>query len=450
MNEVGQVRTESMGPALTRRQFTLLAGGVIAGAGLAELLQACGGGSTQAGPAIPRSTAAAEMQLVWWGAEERARRTNQVIDLFQQKYPKYRIAGSYGAFDPYFDKLNTQVAAGAMPDIVQMDMRFIGEYTNKKLLLDLSPYTPDPIGLADFDNAQLSQGKIKRGLYGISLGGNVVAALLNETLLDAAGAKYPKDATYADFADWAVKLAPALPKGVYPIQSTPGIIEFEYFVRQRGRTLYTADGKVGFTKQDAQEWLAYWADLRKRGAAAPADLAAAGRSSSATELISTGKAVIRLGYQNFLDGYQKFTKGTLALHGYPAPAKGQKSGYYVKASQLFSISAKTASPYQACQFVNLFINDPQAVKILLVERGVPGSAKVQEQIKPLLTAGQQAQVDYVAEYSKVSLPKNELDPPGAGAVGDAAMRADDSVGLKGTSVASAADTFMSEAQKAVS
>jgi multiple sugar transport system substrate-binding protein len=438
-----------------------MAGGVAGAAGLAPLLGACASpgpaSATATGAAtaaVPRSTAATSMQMVWWGGDTRAQRTNQVIAMFQQKYPQYSIAGSFGSFGGYFDKLNTQVAAGNMPDIVQMDMRFIGGYTDKKVLLDLSAYTPDPLNLSDFDPAQLSQGRVNGGLFGVSLGGNIVGALVNDTLLDAAGAKfYAKDASYDDFADWAIKLAPALPKGVYPATDSGGVIAFEYFVRQRGRTLYTKDGKLGFTRQDAVDWLGFWDNLRKKGAAAPTSLVATARAanSAASDLISVGKAAMFFGYSNFLEGYQKFqTKSTLSLRGYPAPAKGQRGGYYVKSSQLFGVSAKTASPYQAAQFINFFINDPEAVKILQVERGVPGPAKSADIIKPLLTPVQQATVDYVNEFAKVSLAKDELDPGGAGDVDAALLRADDSIGLQGVSVSNAADTFMSEATKAVS
>ncbi len=40
---------------------------------------------------------------------------------------------------------------------------------------------------------------------------------------------------------------------------------FENWLRQRGKALYTADGKVAFDDADAIEWYQLWADLRAAG-----------------------------------------------------------------------------------------------------------------------------------------------------------------------------------------
>src|SRR5947208_2858700 len=97
---------------LSRRRF-------LVGAGATVLLAACGGTSTSSGGTITKSTSAAEMTFSWWGNAARDQRTNAVIDAFQKKFTSFKVNGQPNpSFQNYWDKLNTQIAGGAAPDII--------------------------------------------------------------------------------------------------------------------------------------------------------------------------------------------------------------------------------------------------------------------------------------------------------------------------------------------
>ena len=53
------------------------------------------------------------------------------------------LDSSFTGFNAYWDKINTQAAGGALPDIIQMDMRYIGQFTQRSQLR-ASPSTPTP------------------------------------------------------------------------------------------------------------------------------------------------------------------------------------------------------------------------------------------------------------------------------------------------------------------
>src|SRR5207249_10422187 len=134
----------------------------------------CGGGSpAPAAREVGPEASGGKLEIAWWGGSDRAKRTQQVMDLFVKKYPKWSFDSSFTGFGAYWDKINTQAAGGALPDIIQMDMRYIGQFTARNQLLDLSPYVAKELNLNDYDKGQREQGTIGGKLYGVSLGGNI-------------------------------------------------------------------------------------------------------------------------------------------------------------------------------------------------------------------------------------------------------------------------------------
>jgi multiple sugar transport system substrate-binding protein len=434
---------------ITRREFTILAGALIGAPSL--LLEACGGsGGTASATPAPKSTGPATMQAFWWGNADRAKRTEKVIALLEQKFPQYKITDTWGPNSSYFDKLNTQIASGSPPDIFQMDMKYLSTYTQKGVLLDLSKYGSDTLNLSDFDSNLLKEVRMKGGTFGLPSALNMFAMLYNTTLLGKAGATPPSpDATWQQFADWCVTAGKSLPKGTWAVDDFSGAINaLEGWVHSLGYELYTADGKLGYPKQTVLDWFTYWSDLRKAGGVVPADVSAAASNaaSQSASTLATGKAAAFMTHSNFLEQYQPLTKDTLVMGPYP---KGKRPAIYPKVSQLWCVSAKTKFPSQAVQFLDFSINDTEAQKALGVERGAPPVLKARTLVASLLTPDQKAELDYVAKFSKGTTPRTTLDPSGALDVTNALMQAGQSIGLGGTSVQAATDKFWQAANQAL-
>ncbi|HET7717973.1 MAG TPA: extracellular solute-binding protein, partial [Bauldia sp.] len=125
---------------LTRRQF----GGLVAsGASLAVL----------ASP-LP-SLAETRLRFIWWGNPDRDKRTLAVVDLYQQENPDVAIDPETYAWNDYWPKLATQAAGRNLPDVIQMDYRYIFEYARRDQLADLTPFLGNELQLGDFDPNQL-------------------------------------------------------------------------------------------------------------------------------------------------------------------------------------------------------------------------------------------------------------------------------------------------------
>jgi multiple sugar transport system substrate-binding protein len=434
----------------TRREVIGIGARLAMAPALSSLLSGCsvlgvGGGASASGGAL---------QVAWWGGNDRAQRTQKVMDLYSQKNPKWTFSGQFSDFFSYWDKINTQAAGGALPDVFQMDMRYLGQFVSKGLLADVAKLADTALNLKDFDAGLLSQGKVKDGLYGIPLGGIVEAMLYDQTAIKNAGMSPPTgDETWEEFASYASKLAKALPQGVYPSDDeSTNIDPFEVFIRQRNKELYTPEGKPSFTRDDLVDWYQYWADIRKAGACVPGEIAAAlfqADTPENTPLVQ-GKAAFKMRWSNFIGQYQNLTKNQLALLPHPKGGTGTRPGAYLRAGSLFSIPAKSQFVEGAATFVGFFLTDPEAVRALAMDRGVPGSAKARETIKGELSPPDRLQLEFFDAQSKNTTPRAILDPPGAGEIQKALARNALSIPLNGVSVADAASKFIAEAEKSLS
>ena len=94
----------------------------------------------------------------------------------------------------------------------------------------------------------------------------------------------------------------------------------------------------------------------------------------------------------------------------PRPMDGGKAENYLKPSQFISITKDSKHPKEAAEFIDFMTNSVDANNVLLGERGVPISPKVQDAIKPMLTASQLEAQNYVSEVEKEGSPLPPPDP----------------------------------------
>ena len=90
--------------------------------------------------------------------------------------------------------------------------------------------------------------------------------IVNVDMIKEAGMNPPPKSglTYAEFRDWALKLKERLPEGAYVVNDA-GENEsiFDTYVRNKGKSLFTPDGKLGFELEDLIEFWSYWSELRE-------------------------------------------------------------------------------------------------------------------------------------------------------------------------------------------
>jgi multiple sugar transport system substrate-binding protein len=187
-----------------------------------------------------------------------------------------------------------------------------------------------------------------------------------------------------------------------------------------------------------------WQAMRDSGACVPADLQALDQLNIETSMVSLGHAAVSYAHSNQIVGFQGMSQTPLVMVPYPTGGAGSQPGQYRKPSMFFSVSANSGVDVDSAKFVSAFVNDPAMTDVLGVERGVPESAAVQEQLKATLDDPGRAQIDSIANLGDLAGPLPPPPPAGAGEIAFARKRINEEVGF-GNTPEQGAETLVSEA-----
>ena len=322
---------------------------------------------------------AVTLRWAYWGSEARIKRSQEAIDLFKIANPGVTVNPEIsGGTGDHFNKVDTQIAGGNGPDIIQMGGN-INDYVKKGVLLPLDKYAGSVLNTSVIDPSAIESGTIDGHLYGVSTGVTMPALVYNKSLLQRVGAPLPKiSMTYAEFRAYLVALKSKLPAGVYPMQdigamasnSTP----FGYWTRYNGTPLYNAVANTSsVTAAAAQKYFELFKDYRDSGLVPPADVAAGYAETNAdTSAIIAGKVVIGFIWTNGLSGYQAATKDELGLIEFPGAAATK--ALWQAPSQFYTVNKDSKNPELTVRFINFLANSPEAAKVLGSDRGASASA----------------------------------------------------------------------------
>jgi multiple sugar transport system substrate-binding protein len=242
---------------INRRSFLMGSAGVATGL-------AFGAAST-----MPAFAEDAQLRAMWWGSNDRAKRTLDVAKLYQSKTPGVTIIGESLSGDGYWTKLATQMAGRSIADVFQLEPGTISDYSKRGACLPLDEFVPSTLKVDAFGKDVLKLTTVDGKLYGIGLGLNSFALFFDQTAFEKAGIPLPTpDLTWDEYAKLAVELTKAGGKdnywgGPYGARYT---YVFDAWLRQRGKSLYD-NGTLGFDVEDANEWYSFWEELRKKGGA---------------------------------------------------------------------------------------------------------------------------------------------------------------------------------------
>ncbi|WP_085027739.1 ABC transporter substrate-binding protein [Ensifer aridi] len=423
---------------INRRTFMLGTAGAAAGIALS--------------PAGSRQAFAAEsvqLRAMWWGSNDRSKRTLSVARLFQEKNPDIAIVGESLSGEGYWTKLATQMAGRAIADIFQLEPNTISDYSKRGACLALDPFTNSVLDVKAFGQDMLKLTTVDGKLWGVGLGLNSFAMFYDADAFAKAGVTPPGlDTTWSEYADVAIEMAKATGKGGGPYAARYAYV-FDAWLRQRGSSLFNESG-LGFGVEEAKEWYAYWEDLRKRGGTVAADVQTLDQNTIDTNCLALGYSAIGMAYSNQLIGYQLIMKSKLAIGMLPRAEKGGPSGHYYRPALIWSIGATSEHGEEAARFISFFVNDVEAGKILGVERGVPMSPTVREAILPQLNPTEAETVKYINALRDQVGSYPAPAPLGATEFDHRVFRPiADELAFERTSVADAAERLVSEGKATI-
>jgi multiple sugar transport system substrate-binding protein len=319
------------------------------------------------------------LRWAYWGSEARIKRSQAAIDLFMAANPGIAVNPEVsGGTGDHFNKVDTQIAGGNGPDIIQMGGN-INDYVKKGVLLPLDKYVGTVLTTSVIDPSAVESGTIGGKLYGVSTGVTMPALVYNKSLLQRVGAPLPKvSMTYAEFRAYLETINSLLPTSVYPMQDigamTSNSTPFGYWTRYNGTPLFNPDTNSTYiTAADAKKYLELFKDYRDNGLVPPADIAAGFAETNAdTSAIIAGKVAIGFIWTNGLSGYQAATKDELGLIEFPGAAA--MKALWQAPSQFYTVNKDSKNPEATVKFINFLVNAPEASKVLGNDRGASASA----------------------------------------------------------------------------
>ncbi len=361
-----------------------------------------------------------ELSVCWWGNKVRDERTLQALELYSQQNPGVKFSSSYWEWSNYWEELAADAAGHTMPDIVQMDYKYLQEYVEKGLLIDLEPYRKDgTINLAACNQNIIRTARIGEGLYSIAAGINSPALLYNKTLLDKNGIHVKNKMNMDEFL--------ALCKEVYEKTGYKTNINYrnneqliEFLLRAEDIVMYE-DGKMG--GDSAEPYIRYFKlyedGIREGWHLEPTVFA--NRTISSVEqdpmvfgTDSAEKSWCAFSYSGMLISMQNAMPLGMEIGTVTWPSNDLQKSSYLKPSLFWGISVDCKNPGEAAKVIDFMTNSVECNKILLAERGVPISEKVADALKPELDANTLKTVEFVTdEVAPVSSMINPLPPNGA-------------------------------------
>lgn len=402
-----------------------------------------------ADPALAQS---ADLRLYWWGGPDRTRRTLAVADLFKAANPGMSASGEAVGAD-YWPKLSTMLVGRNLPDVIQFEPTTLPDYARRSAMLELDPFLKKTIRTDQFAKGVLDLGTVDGKVYGIALGLNAFSLFYDADLFAKAGIAPPKDGiTWDEIARLAVEIGKAGGK-----EKFWGITNgarynyvFDCWLHQRGKSLFTPEGNLGFTVDDAKEWYDYWEKVRLSGGAVAADIQSGDQHLIDSNPLTTGNAAMAFTFSNQLIGYQSVLKQKIGITTLPISKAGGPSGLYYRPALIWSVGRTSKQAEAAAKFIDFFVNNPDAGKILGVERGVPVNLAVRAQVAPTLNDLERQTVAYVDAIADKVVPYPPPVPLGATEFDQKVMRTlADQLGFGRITVAQAAEQLVSEGKRVI-
>ena len=353
-----------------------------------------------AAPSQQPASGGGYLRFAWWGNATRDERTQKAIDLFVQRNPGVTIEPQIGTFGGgYWDVLAAQAASRDLPDVIQQDVSYIMRYADQ--LADLRPFANRGlIDLSKWPQASLGNGTINNRMVGLLLGINALNMGVDSAVLSKAGITFDDTKwSWADYEKICVQIFQQTGVQTYPAVQIRHIIES--LCLQTNSSLFTADGRqMGIaTNPQALAALRNYLEMELRLMAAgalydPDDAFIQGRAM-AEEPLERGKTWNMDFWNNQIEAHQAAAGRTIESKMIPSIAGNSSPGMYLRSSMYISMAENSTNKDLAAKFINFFLNDLEANRILLGERGIPVPTDVKADLYSRVSPGTQYAFDYI-------------------------------------------------------
>ena len=307
------------------------------------------------------------LRFAWWGNSERSGRTAKVAILFENANSGVKVEAESDEKNAYFDRLNLSAAYGTLPDLIQLDSTALLNWAKAGRLADLTPrVNRGEIDMTKMDKNALDSGSVGGKIFGICAGMSALVIVANPAILASAGVSAPSDWTWSDFEKTAMKVFRQTGVKTADFGNDSSSV-FEVILRQKGKQLFSDDGKtLGFSDtKDTEAFFAMLLRLAKSGALLTSDDSAAAFAEE--------KSWCVLAWLDEVSSLQTTFGKSTVVSPLPKNPDSAENGAFLKPALFFAIPESAENPSLAAKMIDFLLNDESAAGVLSFERGVPAA-----------------------------------------------------------------------------
>ena len=274
-----------------------------------------------------------------------------LIAAFEKGNPGVKVNLTTAPFDTYFTKLQTDIAAGSAPDVLETNFENFATLASKGVL---RPEALDAAGRSAFYPAALNAFKYKGQQYALPISFSTVVLFYNKALFDKAGAQYPAASwKWQDVINAAQKINNPAQKvwGIYqPVQ----FWEFYKVAQQMGSGMRVSPTVQIDTPQNRLA-LHYLVDKVQVSKVMPTDAQLSGVANE--DLFLNGQLGMLVSGVWMFD---KFSKAAFPWDISVEPGNARKATHFF--SNAAAVSAASKNPEAAQKWVTFLASSPVAAQ----------------------------------------------------------------------------------------
>lgn len=386
-----------------------------------------------------------KLKVSWWGAQARHDATLNVTNMYTELHPNVSFETEFSGYAGYWEKMAAQAAGNNLPDVMNQNFgEYLTQYASRGLLTDLTPYIESGlIDVSHIDDAVLDLGRLDGKLYGIPLGLNGYGTIYDPAMFAEAGVPEPALGwTWDDVTEAATKIAQHHTYGVHNMEIHNVA---EIMLRQHGQRLFNETGTgLGFEDNAVIErLLSMKLDWIKQGLAPTLEVNMQ-HDTPENKLIVLGELAMEFGWSSGIEGTIEASKRELKLG--PLPSDTEEYGGFLRPGMFFSIPESSKNKEEAAKFISYFVNDIEAGKVLLADRGVPVNSEVQAALKTQINEATLQAFEYVEFLTEHGGEIDKNHPKSATEVQDALKEIDENVLYETMTPAEGAQLFREKAE----
>jgi oligogalacturonide transport system substrate-binding protein len=319
------------------------------------------------------------LRFAWWGGASRHESTLKALALFERRNPGLKVKAEYMGFNGYLERLTTQIAGGAEPDLMQINWAWLAMFSKRgNGFQDLSKFTRE-IDPEQFNSDDLKTGVVAGKLNALPVSYTARVLLWNQATFRRAGLPLPStwDALFASGNVFRQRLG----ERFYPLDGElyDMLLLAQAHVQQEHGMAYLDPGspRVAMPPAVALDWVQAYRRLVDGHVATPLKLRASlGGAEKATEQQQDWVVGHWAGNYTW-DSAIGLRQGTLnkeqqlALGDFPMLPGARNSGMFGRPTLMLAVGRNSKQPELAARLSSFLLFDPEAASLLGRTRGLP-------------------------------------------------------------------------------